>query len=181
MCSSDLKVNEEAMRHFQALVQIDTSDPPGNETRAVDYLKQVLDAEGIPYETYDPGDGRTSLVARLAGTGERGKALILLSHTDVVPFERDQWTVDPLGGEVRDGYVWGRGALDMKSQGIMQLITFLLHHRMRLPLARDLVFMAVADEEAGVFGGALWGHLGDQQSRLDRASSALALGQGHGQ
>ncbi|MCH2657314.1 MAG: M20/M25/M40 family metallo-hydrolase, partial [Dehalococcoidia bacterium] len=81
------------------------------------------------------------------------KPLILLNHTDVVPFETDQWTVDPLGGEIRDGFIWGRGAQDMKGMGIIELVTFLLHKRHGLPLKRDLVFMAVADEEAGSFYG----------------------------
>ena len=144
---------DQATEWLSDFIRIDTVNPPGNESRACEWLGRILDVEGIPYETYDPGNGRTSLVARLAGSGARGRALILLSHTDVVPFERDQWTVAPLGGEIHDGYVWGRGALDMKSQGIMQLITFLIHHRMGLPLARDLVFMAVADEEAGSASG----------------------------
>lgn len=145
---------EQATRWLSEFIRVDTVNPPGNESRACVWLGRILDAEGIPYQVYDPGNGRGSLVARLAGDGTRGKALILLNHTDVVPFERDQWTVDPLGGEISDGYVWGRGALDMKSQGIMELITFLIHHRMRLPLRRDLVFMAVADEEAGSTHGA---------------------------
>ena len=71
-----------------------------------------------------------------------------------MPFEREHWSVDPLGGEVSGGYIWGRGTLDMKGMGIMELITFLLHHRHKLPLRRDLTFIAVADEEAGsVYGG----------------------------
>ena len=144
---------EQATEWLSDFIRVDTVNPPGNESLACEWLGRILDAEGIPYQTYDPGNGRTSLVARLAGDGSRGKAVILLSHTDVVPFERDQWTVDPLGGEVRDGFVWGRGALDMKSQGIIELITFLLHRRHNLPLTRDLVYMAVADEEAGSASG----------------------------
>ncbi len=140
---------EQATEWLSEFIRVDTVNPPGNESLACDWLGRILDAEGIPYQTYDPGNGRATLVARLAGTGTRGKALILLSHTDVVPFERDQWTVDPMGGEIHDGFVWGRGALDMKSQGIMELITFLIHKRQNLPLTRDLVYMAVADEEAG--------------------------------
>ena len=144
---------EQATEWLSEFIRVDTVNPPGNEARACAWLGRILDAEGIPYQTYDPGTGRPSLVARLAGSGARGGPLILLNHTDVVPFERDQWTVDPLGGEIRDGYVWGRGAIDMKGQGIMELVTFLIHHRMGLPLARDLVFMAVADEEAGSADG----------------------------
>ena len=132
-------------------IRVDTVNPPGNETRAVEWLGRILDAEGIPWETYTPNgdESRKTLVARLSGDGSRGKPLILLNHTDVVPFERQYWTVDPLGGEVHDGYIWGRGAQDMKGMGIMELITFLIHKREGLPLTRDLVFIAVADEEAG--------------------------------
>lgn len=142
---------EQATTWLSDYIRVDTVNPPGNETRAVEWLGRILDAEGIPYETYTPmgDDSRQTLVARLSGDGSRGKALILLNHTDVVPFEREYWTVEPLGGDVRDGYVWGRGAQDMKGMGIMELVTFLLHKRHGLPLKRDLVFMAVADEEAG--------------------------------
>jgi acetylornithine deacetylase/succinyl-diaminopimelate desuccinylase-like protein len=142
---------EQATTWLSEYIRVDTVNPPGNETRAVEWIARILDAEGIPWETYTPdGDEtRKTLVARLPGDGSRGKSVILLNHTDVVPFERQYWTVDPLAGEVHDGYVWGRGAQDMKGMGIMELITFLLHKRHNLPLKRDLVFMAVADEEAG--------------------------------
>ncbi len=140
---------EQATRWLSEYVRIDTVNPPGNEWRACEWLGAIFDAEGIPYRTFDPGNNRLTLVATIPGDGSRGKPLILLSHTDVVPFERDHWTVDPLGGEVRDGYIWGRGTLDMKGMGIIELVTFLIHHRDRLNLKRDLVFMAVADEEAG--------------------------------
>ena len=86
---------DQATEWLSDFIRIDTVNPPGNESRACEWLGRILDVEGIPYQTYDPGNGRTSLVARLAGSGARGRALILLSHTDVVPFERDQWTVDP--------------------------------------------------------------------------------------
>jgi acetylornithine deacetylase/succinyl-diaminopimelate desuccinylase-like protein len=142
---------EQATEWLSAYVRVDTVNPPGNETRACEFLGAILDAEGIPYEMYYPdGDlSRGTLVARLASDGSRGKSLILLNHTDVVPFERDHWTVEPLGGEIREGFIWGRGAMDMKGMGIMELVSFLIHKRQGLPLRRDLVFMAVADEEAG--------------------------------
>ena len=140
---------QQATQWLSEYVRVDTVNPPGNESRACAWLGRILDAEGIPYDLYDPGGQRASLVARLRGDGSRGRALILLNHTDVVPFERAAWTVDPLGGEVRDGYVWGRGTMDMKGMGVMELVSLLIHHRERLPLRRDLVFMAVADEEAG--------------------------------
>jgi len=142
---------QQATEWLSDYIRVDTVNPPGNETRAVEWMARILDVEGIPWETYTPmGDeSRKTLVARLPGDGSRGKAVILLNHTDVVPFERQYWTVEPLAGEVHDGYIWGRGAQDMKGMGIMELVTFLLHKRHGLPLTRDLVFIAVADEEAG--------------------------------
>ena len=149
-------LTEEATELLSAYIRVDTVNPPGNETRACDFYGAILDREGIPYRLYEPADapGRATLVATLPGDGTGGKQLILLNHTDVVPFEREHWTVDPLGGEVSGGYIWGRGTLDMKGMGIMELITFLLHHRHGLPLRRDLTFIAVADEEAGSVYGA---------------------------
>ena len=146
-------LTEEATELLSAYIRVDTVNPPGNETRACEFLGAILDREGIPYRLFDPGDNRATLVATLPGDGTRGKPLILLNHTDVVPFEREHWSVDPLGGEVREGYIWGRGSADMKGMGVMELMTFLLHHRHGLPLRRDLTFIAVADEEAGsVYG-----------------------------
>ena len=149
-------LTEEATELLSAYIRVDTVNPPGNETRACEFIGAILDREGIPYKLYEPADatGRATLLATLPGDGTGGKQLILLNHTDVVPFEREHWTVDPLGGEVSEGYIWGRGTLDMKGMGIMELITFLLHHRHKLPLRRDLTFIAVADEEAGSAYGA---------------------------
>lgn len=143
------EINEWAVQLLSDYIRVDTVNPPGNETRACDWIGAILDQEGIPYQLYDPGENRATLVARLDGDGSRGKALLLLNHTDVVPFEREHWTEDPLGGAIKDGYIWGRGTADMKGMGIMELICFVLHHRHQLPLKRDLVFVAVADEEAG--------------------------------
>ena len=146
-------VGREAAERLIEYIRIDTVNPPGNEARACEWLGRIFDREGIDYRLYDAGHDRVTLVATLAGDGTRGGALTLLNHTDVVPFEREFWTVDPLGGEVRDGYIWGRGAQDMKGMGVMELMTFLLHRRLRLPLRRDLTFMAVADEESGGAAG----------------------------
>ena len=145
----------EATELLSDYIRVDTVNPPGNETRACAWLGRILEREGVSYRLYDPGaSDRASLVATIEGDGSRGDALILLNHTDVVPFEREHWSVDPLGGEVRDGFVWGRGAVDMKGMAVMQLITVLLHRRHGLPLRRDLTFLAVADEEAGSAHGA---------------------------
>lgn len=155
-------VTDEAVRLLGAYLRIDTSNPPGNEAEACGWLAGVLDAEGIPYRMFDPGDGRLSLAATLRstpsgsvvsdGAADAG-ALVLLSHIDVVPVERAYWSVDPFAGELRDGYIWGRGAIDMKGMGIIELMVLLLHHRLRLPLRRDLRLLAVADEEAGGLAG----------------------------
>lgn len=147
-------LGEQATEWLSEYIRVDTINPPGNETRAVQWIGAILEREGIPYKTYGATEDRLNLVARLVGDGSRGGALILLNHTDVVPFEREHWTVEPMAGEVRDGFIWGRGATDMKGMGIMELISFLLHKRHNLPLKRDLIFMAVADEEAGSAFGA---------------------------
>ena len=147
-------IDDEAVAWLQAFVQIDTVNPPGNETRAVDFIADILEKEGIAYQTAESAPGRGNIWARLEGGDE--PALILLSHTDVVPADADYWTTDPLSGEIRDGYLWGRGTLDMKGTGISQLATFVSLHRAGIPLNRDVVLVATADEEAGGFFGAGW-------------------------
>lgn len=147
-------IEDEALDWLQSFVRIDTINPPGNESRAVDFLAAILDKEGIAYETAESAPGRGNLWARLEGGDE--PALILLNHTDVVPADMKYWTTDPLSGDIRDGYLWGRGTLDMKSTGISQLATFISLHRAGTPLNRDVVFVATADEEAGGFFGAGW-------------------------
>jgi len=142
-------LTEEATQLLSDYLRVDTVNPPGNETRACEWFGRILDREGIPYELYDPGENRATLVARLTSDGARGRPLVLLNHTDVVPFERDHWTEEPMSGLIKDGFIWGRGAIDMKGMGIMELISFLLHKRHGLELHRNLVFIAVADEEAG--------------------------------
>jgi len=136
-------------------IRVDTSNPPGNESAAVDLLAEVLAGDGIASERYEPAAGRASLRAVLPGDGSAGP-LILLNHTDVVSVERQFWTVDPFAGLVEDGYVWGRGALDMKGMGIIELMSVLLLKRLRIPLRRDVVFFAIADEEAGSEVGVEW-------------------------
>ena len=142
-------LTEEATQLLSDYIRIDTVNPPGNETRACEFLGAILEREGVEYELFDPGHNRATLVARLPGDGTRGKPLILLNHTDVVPFEEEHWSEPPLGGLIKDGMIWGRGTLDMKGMGVMELMSFLLHVRHKLPLRREIIFMAVADEEAG--------------------------------
>ena len=146
---------EEALGILQDYLRIDTSNPPGRERLACDFLGAILEREGIACETFDAGDDRVSLRAVLRGDG-RKQPLMLLNHTDVVPVEREYWDEEPFAGVVRNGEIWGRGTLDMKGLGVAELITVLLLKRAGLPLARDVVFLAVADEEAGGTRGIEW-------------------------
>lgn len=150
------QVHEEAIELLRQYLRVDTSNPPGRERAACDFIGEILDREGIPYELFDAGgDDRVSLRAVLPGDGSK-QPFMLLNHTDVVPVERQFWSVEPFEGLIKDGCIWGRGALDMKGLGIAQLITFLLIKRHGVQLKRDLVFFAVADEEAGGNFGILW-------------------------
>ncbi|HID90074.1 MAG TPA: M20/M25/M40 family metallo-hydrolase, partial [Anaerolineae bacterium] len=163
-------VTDEAVRHLQALIRIDTTNPPGNEKRAADYLAEVLSAEGYEPVVLESAPGRGNVVARYHGSGE-APPILLISHLDVVPAEPEHWEHDPFGGEVVDGMVWGRGALDMKSIVVMQLMTMLLLTRRKVPLTRDVIFAATADEEMGGRYGA--GFLVDHYLDLIRAEHAL--------
>lgn len=146
---------EEALGILQEYLRIDTSNPPGRERLACDFLGGILEREGVEYELFDPGDDRVSLRAVLKGDGSR-PPLMLLNHTDVVPVEREYWDEEPFAGIIRNGEIWGRGTLDMKGLGVAELVTFLLLKRAGVPLARDIVFLAVADEEAGGLLGIEW-------------------------
>jgi len=144
------EVAEQATDLLCRYIQIDTTNPPGGEEAGAVFLRDALGAEGIGSTLYDAGDGRVSLAARLnAETSNKAKPLVLLSHIDVVPVEAEHWRVDPFSGSVIDGTIWGRGALDMKGMGIMELMVLALVKRHRLPLDRDIVLVAVADEEEG--------------------------------
>lgn len=147
------KLGEEAVSALREYLRIDTTNPPGNEALGAEFLGSVLREEGIAFRLYESAPGRSSLLARLEGSGE-GKPLILLSHIDVVPADPDKWSFHPFSGEVADGFVWGRGALDMKGMGIMELMGFIAAARGGLELQRDVVLLAVADEEAGGYSGA---------------------------
>lgn len=144
----------EPVAWLQQYLRIDTTNPPGNEADAVEFLAGILRSEGIRYRTAESAPGRSNLWARLEGGDQ--PALLLLHHSDVVTADAEYWDVDPFAGELRDGYVYGRGALDMKSQGVVHLATFLALHRDDVPLNRDVIFMATADEEAGSAMGMGW-------------------------
>lgn len=155
--SAQVDVNSlqnEAVGWLQDYIRVDTVNPPGNETAGVRFLRTIFDAEGIPYEMAESAPRRGNIWARLKGADQ--PALILLHHMDVVPANKASWLTDPLSGEIRDGHVYGRGALDTKSSGILHLAAFVALHRSRAVLNRDVIFMATADEEAGGFFGVGW-------------------------
>ena len=147
-------LEDEAVGWLQNYIQIDTINPPGNEYRAVDFLAEIFDAEGIEYQTAESAPGRGNIWARLEGGNEPG--LILLQHSDVVPADEEFWTIPVLSGAIRDGVILGRGARDMKGLGTLQLATFIALHRSGVELNRDVVFLATADEEAGGMFGVGW-------------------------
>ena len=146
-------IEAEAVCLLRQYVAIDTTNPPGNERAAANFLKTFLAQEGIEAQIFESAPGRASLYARLKGDGS-AKALMLVHHLDVVPAAAADWTVPPFGAEVRDGYVWGRGTLDNKGPGLMQMLAAVMVKRLQLPLSRDLVLLAVADEEQGGAKGA---------------------------
>jgi acetylornithine deacetylase/succinyl-diaminopimelate desuccinylase-like protein len=151
MSSMDAALRAEASKLLADLIRIDTSNPPGHETPAAVFLQWFLEREGVACELISKDPERANLVARIAGSGE-GPSLTLLGHTDVVPVDRDAWSVDPFEGVVRDGYVWGRGALDMKCQTVCNVLAFALIARSGIRPRGDLVLIAEADEEEGSTG-----------------------------
>src|ERR1022692_2490374 len=118
------KINDEAMRHFQALVRIDSTDPPGNETKVVEYVKQVLDAEGIDATLVAKDPARANLIARLKGNGSR-KPLLIMGHSDTVRVDASKWMFPPFSATREGGYIYGRGTIDDKSDVLAALMTML--------------------------------------------------------
>jgi acetylornithine deacetylase/succinyl-diaminopimelate desuccinylase-like protein len=135
------------MGHLQALIRIDTTDPPGNETRVVEYLKKVLDAEGIPNIVVAKDPARANIIARLKGNGSK-RPLLIMAHSDTVRVDVSKWTFPPFSATREGGYVYGRGSLDDKSDLFAALTTMLLLKRSGMPLDRDVIFVAEAGEEA---------------------------------
>ena len=142
--------DDEVVQHLQALLRLDTRNPPGNENLAADYLRSVLARDGIDSVTVGPSPDRASLVARLRGDSS-APPLLLMSHTDVVAVERDKWTQDPFGGDIVDGFIYGRGALDMKHMVAMELQTMLTLRRRGVRRRRRLgQGRAGSEEQHGV-------------------------------
>lgn len=137
---------DETMRHFQALLRFDTSDPPGGEQPAVDYLEQVLEGAGIPVEVFALEPHRPNLVARLKGSGAK-RPLLIMAHTDVVNVDPKKWTFPPFSATRDGGYVYGRGTVDDKDNVVAGLMTMLMLKRQGVALDRDVIFLAEAGEE----------------------------------
>jgi acetylornithine deacetylase/succinyl-diaminopimelate desuccinylase-like protein len=150
------KITKEATQLLSQYIQINTTDPPGNELAAAKMLKDKFLSDGIPATTWEPAPGRGIVAARLHGIGKHQKAILLLSHMDVVPADPKEWQVPPFSGEVKDGEIWGRGALDDKGPSVIELMAMLAIKRAGILLDRDIVFVATGDEEEGGKLGAGW-------------------------
>jgi len=152
-------VSAETVSRLQAIIRFDTTNPPGNELPLALYLETALREEGIETTIFEPEKNRAVLVGRIRGNGMK-RPVILLAHMDVVGVERQRWSVDPFAGEIRDGYLYGRGAIDDKGMLAANLMTMLLLRRTLLQaggtLSRDVVFLATSDEEAGGECGMGW-------------------------
>jgi len=149
-------VEAEALNTLQGYVRINTSNPPGDVSKAADYLSALLTREGIEVKRFESAPGRSILLARLKGDGSGGKPILLESHMDVVPTDPARWSKDPFGAEIADGRMWGRGTIDMKGIGTSYLYAFIMLHRQHVPLTRDVLLMFVPDEEVGGGMGAEW-------------------------
>src|SRR5213078_1208796 len=146
------KLRAEILTRYRDLVRIDST--AGHETLVVDYLKKVLEAEGIPTQTFALDAKRANLVARLKGNGSK-RPLLILAHTDVVGVQREKWPVDPFGAVMKDGYIWGRGSKDDKPVLAANLVTMLMLKRLNVPLDRDVIFLAESAEEADTTGAGI--------------------------
>ena len=151
LASPDAPWGDLAVELLTRYLQVDTTNPPGNELRAAQFLKEVLEKEGIAVTLDEFAPGRANLIAVLPGSG-RKRPIVLMNHMDVVPADPARWTVAPFSGAIKDGRLYGRGAVDMKGEGIVQLVAFLRLKRENTRLDRDVILLATADEE-DAFGG----------------------------
>ncbi|MEM2642706.1 MAG: ArgE/DapE family deacylase [Candidatus Bathyarchaeia archaeon] len=149
------EIEGEATALLSDLIRINTTNPPGNETQAAKYLAKTLEEEGFECEVLEFAPGRGNVITRLKGTGEK-PSLLLLSHLDVVAANPKEWSVDPFSGLVKNGFVWGRGAMDMKSMTAMEVMVMKLLKRNGVKLKGDVILAATADEEKGGEYGAGW-------------------------
>lgn len=151
------KMEERAVQLFREYLSINTCNPPGDVSSAAEFFKSVFEKESVPVELIwtDKKTGRVNVLARLKGNGNK-RPLLMLNHMDTVPVDRSSWTVDPFAAVNKDGFIYGRGALDMKNTGIVQMMTLLLIKKNNIELERDVIFLAVADEETSGILGSMW-------------------------
>jgi acetylornithine deacetylase/succinyl-diaminopimelate desuccinylase-like protein len=142
------KANQETLDIFSSLIRIDSSNPPGNETKVAKYLQSILEKEGIPSILAGGEPDRLSIIARLKGNGSK-KPILIFGHTDVVGVQREHWSQDPFGAKLIDGYIWGRGTIDDKDLVTGALMTLIWLKRSGIQLDRDVIFVAEAGEEGG--------------------------------
>jgi acetylornithine deacetylase/succinyl-diaminopimelate desuccinylase-like protein len=167
----------DALELLRALIRFDTTNPPGAEGECVTFLAEQLRAAGLDPVVLSRGEGRANLVVRLRGHGEGTEGPLLLhGHVDVVTAEAARWKHPPFAAEVHDGQVWGRGAVDMKNMVAMSAAVVCLLARLKIPLRRDVIFAAVADEEAGCAAGSAW----LVAEHPDKVRAEYALGEGGG-
>jgi acetylornithine deacetylase/succinyl-diaminopimelate desuccinylase-like protein len=152
---ADIKAQPEVVQLLADYLKIDTTNPPGNERLGAEYLAGVLRKNGLEAEIFDTSPNRSCVYARLKGTGKK-KAIVLLNHIDVVPARAEDWKFPPFAGEIHNGELWGRGALDMKGMGIIELEAMLRLKRSGVKLDRDIIFLGTPDEEVGGDHGAKW-------------------------
>jgi acetylornithine deacetylase/succinyl-diaminopimelate desuccinylase-like protein len=143
-----------AVELMQQYLRVNTSNPPGNEIEAARFFKKIFDEHGIENEIFEYKPGRANIIARIRGNGSK-RPIILLSHTDVVTAEPASWEVDPFAATIKNGFIYGRGALDMKGEGLLHLMTMILLKREGPSLSRDVIFLGTADEEVND-EGSLW-------------------------
>ncbi|MGB9756498.1 MAG: M20/M25/M40 family metallo-hydrolase, partial [Candidatus Bathyarchaeales archaeon] len=149
------EIEEEITNLLSDLIRINTTNPPGNETEAAKYLAKTLEKDGFKCELFESAPGRGSVITRFKGENAK-PSLLLLSHLDVVAANPKEWSVDPFGGIIKDGFVWGRGATDMKSMTAMEVMVMKLLKRNGVKPKGDIILAATADEEKGGEAGAGW-------------------------
>jgi acetylornithine deacetylase/succinyl-diaminopimelate desuccinylase-like protein len=165
----------ETLQHFQALLRLDTSSPPGNETRAVEYLKQVFEKEGVPYQVFAKDPARANIVARIKGNGKK-RPILILGHTDVVTVDPAKWTHPPFGADLDGGYVYGRGTVDDKDNLVAGLMLMLTLKRTGQALDRDVILLAESGEEGAPEVGAQF----MIDNHLDAINAEYCLAEGGG-
>ncbi len=180
--TDNIPLVERSQQYLIDLVRLDTSNPVGHETRVAEYLKQVADAHGIPCELVGPDPNRLNFIGRIKGLG-KGRPLLLMAHSDVVPVDRAQWTVDPFKAEIKSGFIYGRGAVDDKSLLAAELAVMVEIKRRNIKLNRDIILLSESDEEAGSTGiqwliNNAWTKI-DAEFALNEGGSVLELPGGH--